>query len=161
MELAMTEAQFEKFLSHVRIAPSSCHEWIGAKTRYGYGVFQYDKKRRAAHRVAFERRFGATKLDVCHKCDNPACVNAAHLFPGTAKDNIQDAIKKGRMCIRHGTAQTAAKLDNEKVVHIRAKYVSGISQRNLAREFNVSQRLIGMVVRGESWIHVPTLRGAA
>jgi hypothetical protein len=53
---------------------------------------------RHAARVLWERKFGpiAKGLYVCHKCDDGMCVNLDHIFIGTQKDNMQDAVKKGR-----------------------------------------------------------------
>lgn len=84
----------------------SCWLWQGGKhTGFGYGVcwtpIGLNGKRtlRLAHRVAWELTHGPipSKLEVCHKCDNPPCVNPAHLFIGTHADNMRDGIRKGRI----------------------------------------------------------------
>jgi hypothetical protein len=156
----MNDAQLNQFLRHVKVgnpAPSyaglstSCHEWIGAKTKYGYGVFGMTGNRRASHRVAYEHKHGPTSLMVLHKCDNRACVNVDHLFVGTHQDNMADMFAKGRNKCTEG-ARKHAKLTESSVSEIRQLYASGKwSQRQLAARFLVSQRAIGFVVRNELW----------
>ena len=75
-----------------------CWIWTGSKSKLGYGYFQINNKTKYAHRVSKELRHGsiAEGLVVCHKCDNPSCVNPDHLFIGTMKDNMLDKMKKGR-----------------------------------------------------------------
>jgi hypothetical protein len=92
----------EYFWSRVKIGRATeCWEWIGRKDRRGYGVVQIGVKgvRRTASRVAWEmehNRDAPSQFVICHKCDNPSCVNPLHLFMGTQKENLQDSIKKGR-----------------------------------------------------------------
>ena len=83
----------------VKGGPDECWLWIGAKARHGYGMIAVNGKHRKAHRVAWEIANGATfpeGMSACHTCDNPPCVNPAHIWPGTMKDNLRDASKKGR-----------------------------------------------------------------
>lgn len=81
-----------------------CWLWTGGTTRAGYGqlsVRSYHKVR--ATRYAMFLATGAMPsrdLLVCHRCDNPRCVNPAHLFLGTNLDNAHDAIAKGRRPVK-------------------------------------------------------------
>lgn len=86
MTLEPFERRFEK--------GDGCWEWKGAKTKAGYGWFSA----KIASRISWEIYRGKIPKDmlVCHKCDNPPCVNPDHLFLGTHKDNTLDMIKKGR-----------------------------------------------------------------
>ena len=95
----MTE--MERFMSKVVPEPNSgCWLWMGSANISGYGRFSpYREKAKFAHRWLFEKTTGITlgSLHLCHKCDTPACVNPTHMFPGAAKDNLQDASRKGRL----------------------------------------------------------------
>jgi hypothetical protein len=75
-----------------------CWEWRGAKSRFGYGRFIVGRNNRLAHRVAWAATRGEIPvgMNVCHRCDNPSCVNPDHLFLGTQRDNVRDMHEKGR-----------------------------------------------------------------
>jgi hypothetical protein len=77
---------------------TGCLEYTGFITLSGYGRLRNNGKKCLAHRLAYENTFGKipSGLLVCHKCDNPKCVNLKHLFLGTNKDNFHDSVKKGR-----------------------------------------------------------------
>jgi|SRR5579859_702881 len=94
-----------KFWSKVnRQAPNGCWEWTGIRNsytdlKYAYGHFEFRNQGWIASRFAWlliYDKIPKNKL-VLHKCDNPPCVNPAHLFLGTNKDNSQDAKRKGRL----------------------------------------------------------------
>ena len=76
---------------------NNCWEWIGNKDKDGYGRLSLNKIIRA-HRYSWELYFGKIPGDliICHRCDNPPCVNPDHLFIGTHLDNARDREKKGR-----------------------------------------------------------------
>lgn len=78
---------------------TDCWEWQAAKNNIGYGMFRWEQGiMRTAHRVSYELFNGPIPYNmcVCHKCDNPSCVNPDHLWLGTIQDNHDDMIQKGR-----------------------------------------------------------------
>lgn len=92
-----------RFMSKVRIAQSGCWEWTGGLNPAGYGRFACKTESgwimELAHRYSYSFFVGPLTdgLYVCHRCDNPKCVNPQHLFLGTQQNNISDAKKKGRI----------------------------------------------------------------
>lgn len=93
----ITQEIIESFWSKVD-KTETCWLWTKSKYRHGYGCFCAMGTRHKAHRVSYEIAYGKIKdgLFVCHKCDNPSCVNPDHLFLGTHKDNALDMVNKGR-----------------------------------------------------------------
>ncbi len=87
----------------IRGKPNECWPWISG-TNQNYGVFYFKGRNRRATHVAWEltkgEPFPSGKI-ACHSCDNPPCVNPRHIWPGTRKENIQDAARKGRLKMPH------------------------------------------------------------
>lgn len=91
---------------------------------------------------------------VLHRCDNPPCVNPAHLFIGTHADNMADMAAKGRQGehARPGKSNGRAVLTPAQVVKLRSRYFTdGIYQHLLAAEFGISQTQVSRIVRKEQW----------
>lgn len=127
----------------------SCWSWTGGKIRDGYGEYRIKKKAYGTHRLSWMLHYGIIPdgLLVCHSCDNPACVNPAHLWLGTVGDNARDRQAKGRGSLRSGEENPSAKLTDEQVAEIRQLYATGeYSQRALALRFGVSQAAIYQIV---------------
>ena len=82
-----------------KLGEFDCWLWTGRRAkRYGYGELYRGPGQTVgkAHRISWELHHGPTDLKVLHTCDNPACVNPAHLFLGTQQDNLRDMRDKGR-----------------------------------------------------------------
>ena len=154
------EERFWRFVTK----DEGCWEWRGSKNRGGYGFFVFDSVKYLAHRFSYElangERLGG--LLCCHKCDNPPCVNPDHLFSGTHIDNIQDAMKKGRLVrteetknkIR-GTKNGRSILTPRLVRKIRMKSnENGHTIREIADEIGVSYAVVYFVLSGITWTHV-------
>jgi hypothetical protein len=76
--------------------------YLKGKDRRYYTTFSFESQSYAAHRLAYAlTKNGCPARFICHKCDNPACVRPSHLFAGTAQDNVDDMMRKGR----HGCHQ--------------------------------------------------------
>lgn len=129
-----------------RSNPDACWLWTKGKSKAGYGMIMRDMKRgrEYAHRIAYELHYGvsADGLDVCHRCDTPACVNPTHLFLGTATDNLRDMARKGR------NDGPAPKLTAKQVREIRALRGS-LSQMAIAMRFGVSASAVYKIFHGK------------
>lgn len=131
-----------------------CWNWKGSSCSSGYGNFSFEGHTKS-HRVSWVLTFRDIPkgLCVCHKCDNPSCVNPYHLFLGTNSDNIKDMWSKGRGKIPRlsGEKCPSAKLKESQVVQIRNLCLEGISQSEVSRMFGVTRALISLIVKKQVW----------
>lgn len=144
----------DRFWKYVEMIPfHGCWEWSGNRNPAGYGRIDIRKKSHRAHRLSWELFRGpiASGLVVCHKCDNPGCVNPAHLFLGTDGDNTRDRNAKGRANMPNGVRHFKAKLKPHQIVAIRA---SDKSSRYLAGLYNVSHHAILCIKQGKTWKNI-------
>lgn len=155
----------ERFWEKVddRAGPENCWPWLAGHDIHGYGVFMvgYPGRMvpRKAHRIAWELTHAThipKGLCALHECDNPPCVNPAHLFLGTLKDNAADMLRKGRNRPnpQRGEANHNAKLTEERVRLIRHLRKLGWSRSQIATAARTSERSVKHVVQGETWVHV-------
>ena len=140
----------ERFWANVDKS-GDCWEWMASKNTYGYGCLRFEGKQGQAHRFSWFLHHGEIPkgMLVCHTCDNPGCVNPAHLFLGTPKDNTLDAVKKGRMGA--GEANGRAKLSNDDVLSIRE---DDRTSRVIGLDYGVQASAIRKIKRRESWRHL-------
>ncbi len=146
--------QEQRFWARVQKS-SDCWTWASTKAPNGYGVLRYKGHTASAHRISWELANGPVPagLYVCHRCDNPACVNPEHLFLGTPAENTEDARVKGRLA--HGERISLAKLTDSQVRQIRALYASGnCTYVQLALQFGVTKGTIGKVINRNTWAHI-------
>lgn len=134
-----------------RLSDTGCWEWTSHK-RNGYGLFYVESKSKSAHRVSYELFKGQIPKGfvVRHKCDNPGCVNPAHLLVGTMKDNAMDRESRGRRDVK-GEQIGTSKLTAGDVLEIRA---SSEDHKVLAERYGVSHHHIWNVRSGKSWKHL-------
>ena len=133
---------------------NECWLWTGFIRENGYGVIGIKGKEYKAHRVSYFIEHGRIDNDrlVLHRCDVRACVNPAHLFLGTPKDNSQDAVKKGRNTKLYGEQNGKAKLTRAAVLAIRRLCKrGGVYQKTVAKQFGVSEATVSYVVNGGRW----------
>ena len=132
-----------------------CWEWTGARDSNGYGRLNIDGKPVLAHRLAWQLHRGPITSEdhICHKCDNPPCVNPSHLFKGNAQMNSDDKLKKKRhrYGVSKGEAHGHAILTEEQAREIKA---SALSHKACAERFGVSYQTVWEIRKGVSWKHI-------
>lgn len=138
-------------------SPEGCWEWIAKTvTDFGYGSIGSGRgvSPFKAHRVAWALKNGPIPkgMCVCHRCDNPPCVNPDHLFLGTKKDNTRDMVSKGRMVApprSYGIKHHNAKFGPNEVHKIISDTRLAI---DIAAEYGVCSQTIYRHKRGNTWI---------
>lgn len=142
---------------------TGCWEWQGSNSKEdgtGYGTIKLANRTIKAHRLSYLLFVGPTlhHQRVLHRCDNPLCCNPAHLFLGTAKDNSQDALKKGRLSertfLKKGEENRGAKLTEPQILWLRREHTKGRSVKQIANYLKVAPSTIYDVLKGRTWTHI-------
>lgn len=143
-----------KILQNVKPDDKGCWLWqLSVYQGTGYGQLHVRPKKLLAHRVSYEVFVGAIPKDKCvlHKCDVRRCCNPEHLFLGSKRDNIQDAIQKGRHWVPTGESCKQSKLTVDEVLDIRRRYSDGEKQIDIAPCFGVCPQQVSSIVRRKKW----------
>lgn len=146
----------EAFWSRAVRSACGCLEWTGSLNKDGYGHLGYRRKYWLAHRLAWKLHHSQeipVGACVCHSCDNPKCIDPAHLFLGSQAENMSDMRAKGRRKeINAGSENGRAKLSDDSVREIRRAYKNNeLNQVALAEKFSVSQTVISLIVTRKTW----------
>jgi len=165
----MTKSLLIRFWSKVDVrGPDECWEWAGAKTSKGYGAFRIGNHRIrkivGTHRFSWELHNAQEVPEgvmVLHSCDNPSCVNPAHLHLGTNQDNMREASERGRLpgkrpggsrSKRRCSKRRCSKLTEDQVREIRRLHATGrYTQTRLGQMFEVCTTTIHYIVHRETW----------
>lgn len=158
----LNKSPMELFYKNTIIPENTANCWIyktnqkPRKHNLIYGTMYLNGKNIGAHRFSYEQFIGKIpeKYMVLHRCDNSTCVNPTHLFLGSANDNMQDKIKKGRMKVARGESHGNTNLTNNQVKEIKDKLRAGIKRRPIATQYNATLHQIGKIARGERWGHI-------
>lgn len=133
---------------------TGCWNWIGSSRGIGYGRLKHQSKTWAAHRLSYTVFVGPITegLWVCHRCDNPSCINPDHLFLGTPLDNNQDMVCKNRNKSCPGVLNGTATLNEEQVLEIARLAKTGeYKYKDIGDLYGVSATCVGQINRKESW----------
>lgn len=140
----------DKFYATAVANDAGCMEWQGALGKStGYGKVKLDGRAVDTHRASWILSRGSIPagMDVCHTCDNRACVNPLHLFLGTRQQNMLDAVAKGRVSTAHAVAAHRIKLSDAEIRHIDDLASRGMPQETIAVLFGVARQTVSKIIR--------------
>lgn len=136
-------------------APDECWVWQGWRSPSGYGTFSLNRpgypKQVVASRAALIRVGVDIPPGMCalHNCDNPPCVNPAHLYVGDRKRNALDCSSRGRHNKDgRGEEHWASRYSDSEVSEWKRRYAEGESFKAIARSTGASSSHVSRVVRG-------------
>jgi len=137
------------------IQANGCWEWLHGRHSGGYAAMNIGGRRVHGHRWAWELACGPIPSGrcVCHRCDNPICVNPQHLFIGTQAENLADMTAKGRS---HkvgpiGSANPKSIFNETQVRSMRRMAAEGTRTCAIWREFGGSYTAVRLILKGTNW----------
>lgn len=151
---APPEVRFWRYVD--KRGDADCWEWTGKRQHSGYGGFGITTTKRVlAHRYSYElANHGFSPPVVMHTCDNPACVNPAHLRAGTMKANYDDMVAKGRLNRterKRGSEHHKARVTETEVRAIRA---STDKLDILAERYGLTRSATEKIKYRQTWKHI-------
>ena len=148
----------ERFWEKVDVkGPDECWEWTACKIKDGYGHIRGggdSQKLLLAHRISWEIHNGPIPkgMQVHHHCDNPGCVNPAHLWTGSQADNIRDRDEKGRQIHPRGEAHGRTHQSEQTVREIRTlAREERLTQQEIGARYGIASSTVNSIKTGENW----------
>jgi hypothetical protein len=144
-------ARFFKAIAEVH----SCWVWTGRRDRSGYGQMRVKGREYRAHRISFLIFNPGADMHgqmVLHSCDNPRCVNPAHLSLGDGKENSRQCVERNRQA--KGSRVPSSKLDESEALEIRALVEAGMRSADVMRAYGITRNAIDCLINRVTWKHV-------
>ena len=149
------------FNNHVIKTKDGCWSWKGTLNRRGYGKLKWNNKDLTAHRASWMIHYGPIPdgMFVCHHCDTPICTRPTCLFLGTAQDNVNDMIKKGRQSITSylnikGRIPHNRTITEEQAIEIKKRLKKNETTDQISKELFIGKQIIYNIKYGKSWRHI-------
>ena len=160
----MDKNDYLRFVKKIKYG-DGCWDWIAGCTGSGYGVFILKGKQIYSHRLMWmlvNQKDIPGNMEVCHKCDNPKCVNPNHLFLATHYINMQDMNSKGRVRFVRGERSHLSKLTSKDVTKIKKlwsdktiKYGQKMKFcEDTASRYDVTARTVYLIINNKRWKHI-------
>lgn len=138
------EYLIHRVMENSEMRPNGCREWISTRNNGGYGIISFTMERQAKRHVipasralymAYHNVILTHNQYVCHKCDNPSCVEIIHLFVGTPKENNDDCSNKGRKAKKYKEHKRVRVFTDDEIIDIRTAIGS---LRDVSEKYGVS-----------------------
>jgi hypothetical protein len=135
----------DHLLSRTRLTAAGCREFTGCVQSNGYARATVNRVTDYAHRHIYRLTTGPIPegLDVCHECDNRKCIEPKHLFLGTRKQNMEDAVSKGRQARGDMLPHTKITESAEQGIALMAR--SGALYKDVATAFGICRQHAGQI----------------
>lgn len=130
----------ERFFKKIRNnLETGCWDWTACiRSKFGYGGMKYDGRLQDAHRISWQIHNGPIPegMYVLHSCDRPICVNPDHLYLGSPRDNVMDAINKGRFVIfgKEMTQSKGRRIAEKALSDSQVEEIKRLSKRDMSNE---------------------------
>ena len=149
----------DRFKKRYFVCSNGCWEWDHISSSHGGGVIWVNRKSILASRLSYEIFKGEIpkSMEVCHTCDNRACVNPDHLWVGSHADNMKDKTIKNRDNRQKGSKCHKSKLTEKQVLNIRSEYQygkRGFGMISLAKKYGITQQSIDCILKRKNWKHI-------
>ncbi len=133
---------------------NGCWDWIGSRSKAGYGRFSYKGFHCYAHRMAWmiaNCQEIPNGIVVRHECDRVQCVNPGHLLLGTELENVRDYIERGSILVEGGERRKRALLSESEVIEVKRMLANGYGRDEVVKRLGVKRNIVYSIDTGRTW----------